>query len=201
MLKGLLFAFFDFFKNYIFTRTFFSRDLDFEKYAKPLMPSLSLDLGCGKTPKNPFKASKLYGIDLNYGVDNKSVMACDLGMESFPFDSNSFNYVTAFDLVEHIPKVCYVNGKRHEPFISLMNEVFRVLKPGGLFLSHTPAYPRLESFTDPTHVNTITVDTFKLYFSIPYLWAGRYGFSGKFEVVDQFWHRANLVTILKKPII
>jgi hypothetical protein len=45
-----------------------------------------------------------------------------------------------------------------------MNEIFRTLKPGGIFFSKTPAYPISAVFSDPTHVNNITADTFPLYF-------------------------------------
>jgi len=66
----------------------------------------TLDLGCGRTPKNPFNAMELYGIDADYGIDEASrIFQCDLGMERLPFDDETFNYVTAFDLLEHIPRL------------------------------------------------------------------------------------------------
>ena len=40
-----------------------------------------------------------------------------------------------------------------------MNEIYRVLKPGGTFYAITPYYPRDEAFVDPTHVNIITNKT------------------------------------------
>lgn len=161
--------------------------------------SISLDLGCGKTPRNPFRAAQLFGVDIDYGVDaSKRVLPCDLGMEALPFPTGHFDYVTAFDLIEHIPRTVYKGECRHAPFIFLMNEVYRVLKDGGVFLSHTPAYPRMAAFTDPTHVNVISTMTFKLYFCRPYNWAVRYGFVGSFDLRRQGWHGDNLVTFMTK---
>lgn len=45
-----------------------------------------------------------------------------------------------------------------------MNEVHRVLKPNGIFLHQTPAYPSTVAFRDPTHVNIITEETIPHYF-------------------------------------
>ena len=72
------------------------------------------------------------------------------------------------------------------PFIRLMNEVWRVLTPGGRFYALTPAYPHAEAFTDPTHVNIITDQTHTSFCSDPPL--GRmYGFTGNFRVIDARW--------------
>ena len=79
-----------------------------------------------------------------------------------------------------------------------MNEVYRVLKLDGLFLSFTPAYPHAEAFRDPTHVNIIAEDTFSLYFDSKNRWASMYGFTGAFEIVMQEWRGPHLLTIMKK---
>jgi SAM-dependent methyltransferase len=88
--------------------------------------------------------------------------------------------------IEHIPRVAYVPQRRN-CFIELMNEIYRVLKPDGLFLSFTPAFPRAEAFRDPTHVNIITEETFGLYFDNKNRWAAAYGFCGAFEITQQEW--------------
>ena len=83
--------------------------------------------------------------------------------------SNSVDVVTAFNFVEHVPRCLYTQHTTIFPFVNLMNEIHRVLKPGGFFYSHTPAFPSLEAFTDPTHLNIITEYTFKDYFCRPHL--------------------------------
>ena len=47
-----------------------------------------------------------------------------------------------------------------------MNEIYRVLKPNGIFYGITPVYPKESVFVDPTHVNFITKNSFK-YFVYP----------------------------------
>jgi SAM-dependent methyltransferase len=96
-----------------------------------------------------------------------------------------------------VPRVIYMPEKRN-PFVELMNEIYRVLKTGGIFLSVTPAYPHGAAFQDPTHVNIITEETFIRYFDDTYMWAKIYGFNGRFKVLQQEWSGANLVTQLQK---
>lgn len=52
-------------------------------------------------------------------------------------------------------------------FVELMKEIYRVLKPGGLFFRQTPAFPAKEALQDPTHVNIITEDTMAFFFCQP----------------------------------
>jgi SAM-dependent methyltransferase len=83
-----------------------------------------------------------------------------------------------------------------------MSEIFRVLKPGGRFLSVTPAYPAGAAFRDPTHVNIITVETFPMYFDLEKCWAKIYGFQGGFEIEKQYWltNKIHLASFLRKPL-
>ncbi len=156
----------------------------------------ALDLGCGPTPNNPYNAAHVYGIDVRENL-GENIFSVDLALSGLPFESNSFEYVTAFQFLEHIPRVIYIPHRRNS-FIELMNEVHRVLKDGGIFLSVTPAYPHAAAFQDPTHINIITDETFVKYFDDNYIWARMYGFKGQFKVLNQEWSGANLVTQLQK---
>lgn len=156
----------------------------------------SLDLGCGSIPRNPFNATSSLGVDINPSEDGR-VVYCDLGITPIPFKDGCFDFVTASDVIEHIQRVATIDGGTKYPFIQLMNDIHRVLKPGGLFLSRTPAYPEKEAFQDPTHVNIITEDTFPIYFCNGYL-ARMYGFYGEFALIAQEWCRPSLLTLLKK---
>jgi SAM-dependent methyltransferase len=163
-----------------------------------LINSTTLDLGCGSTPRNPFGADEFYGVDL-FEQNSPQIKVADLAISPIPFESNYFDYITAYDFIEHIPRVLYMPS-RSFPFISLMNEIFRCLKPGGYFLSHTPAYPYSPLFRDPTHVNFITEETFSIYFDDVNTYAKIYGFNGGFEIVEQGWNGYTLVTLMKKPL-
>jgi SAM-dependent methyltransferase len=156
----------------------------------------SLDLGCGPKPSNPYKADEIFGVDIRDDLGD-NISAADLVLSDIPFDNDSFDYVTAFHFIEHVPRVIYVPQRRN-PFVELMNEIYRVLKPRGIFLSVTPAYPHTAAFQDPTHVNIITEETFLKYFDDTYGWARMYGFTGRFNVLQQEWEGANLITQLQK---
>ncbi len=158
--------------------------------------SKSLDLGCGASPRNLFNADEVYGVDVK-DIPEINVKKADLVIERIPFDSDMFEFVTAHDFLGHIPPLVYAPARRNA-FIELMNEVYRVLKMNGTFLSFTPAYPHIELFRDPTHVNFITEQTFPLYFDNENRWATAYGFKGAFHVVSQEWRGPHLLTVLQK---
>lgn len=147
-----------------------------------------LDLGCGTQPKNPFKAHFLFGVDIrDFNSPNVIVKKANLAVEKIPYDDNFFDSVSAYDFLEHIPRVIHFqDGHIVFPFVNLMSEIHRVLKPGGVFWARTPVYPALEVFQDPTHVNFITRDTHK-YFCGESPDANIYGFQGRFYCREIFY--------------
>jgi SAM-dependent methyltransferase len=169
------------------------------KLGREMQQGLAIDIGCGKSPKNPFKASQLVGVDF-VARPEANVIGHDLARGGLPFPEAHANFITAFDFIEHLPRVVQVPETRF-PFVDLMNEVWRVLKPGGFFFSYTPAHPFAIAFTDPTHVNLITEATFPRYFCMPEVMAGVYGFNGAFDVVEQGWRNHHLLTVLRKPSV
>jgi SAM-dependent methyltransferase len=175
-------------------KDFFSRNChSFPKHR----PSKTLDLGCGASPKNPFEADIVQGIDIRENQE-QGIVRADLCSGHIPFPDNSFDFITAFDLIEHIPRVLYIDNKSIFPFIDLMSEICRVLKNDGIFYSHTPAYPYKQAFQDPTHVNIITEETFPFYFCSNSPFASVYGFKGNFELIAQEWDYYELLTLMKK---
>ena len=70
--------------------------------------SKSLDLGCGRAPKNPFNADEVFGVDYGMRPDlPANIRLADLVIEPIPFESDSFDFVTAHDFIEHVPRVLY----------------------------------------------------------------------------------------------
>ncbi len=148
-----------------------------------------LDLGCGLKPRNPYHAQTTYGCDvreINVGVEELGFVyqKVNLVMEPIPYPDSFFDSVSAYDFLEHVPRQLVLpDGKMSNPFVNLMNEIHRVLVPGGRLLALTPAFPHVSAFTDPTHVNFITADTHQ-YFVGHQRSGAMYGFTGAFDVIQ-----------------
>lgn len=161
-----------------------------------LAGSRHLDLGSGNNVRNPFGAEFVYGTDLaiNEGGEygNVELVAADL-TRKLPFDDDFFDSISAFDLLELIPRwERESNGNIGYPFINLMSEIARILKPNGYFTAVTPAYPAPEAFQDPTHINIITENTINYFVGEnPFATTVGYGFNGSFEKVHQSWLRGS----------
>ena len=156
------------------------------------LDSIHLDLGCGANPRNPFEAKILYGTDFSeFGSRMKGgvrFVSADL-TRALPFESDSFSSISAYDVLEHIPRwERLADGSIVFPFVNLMQEIYRVLRKDGIFYSVTPGYPSNAAFQDPTHINFITPETLA-YFSGDLRHAENlgYGFTGGFEVLHNSW--------------
>ena len=96
-----------------------------------VLGSKTLDLGCGTKPRNPFSADTVFGVDItDVGISN--IVQSDLSQSPIPFENGSMDDITAFDFIEHVPRIIYLPTIRLS-FIELMNEIHRVLKPRGIF--------------------------------------------------------------------
>lgn len=105
-----------------------------------------LHLGCGKKILEGYVNVDIVNA---LGVD----LVCDIN-DGIPFDDNSFEEALAIDFVEHISPT---------KAIYLMNEVHRVLKPGGLFKIHVPEAPGITATQDPTHICFWNEESFTYY--------------------------------------
>jgi SAM-dependent methyltransferase len=154
------------------------------------LPDRHLDLGCGDRPRNPYARGQVSGVDIRPapGGTGFDYRVANLALQPIPWADGTFGSVSAFDFVEHVPRILATPDGTDTifPFVRLMQEVWRVLAPGGLFYALTPAYPHPEAFVDPTHVNIIT-DATHDYFCGEEPVAAMYGFAGRFRALRAEW--------------
>jgi SAM-dependent methyltransferase len=95
-------------------------------------------------------------VDLKSGYDLR---------KKWPFADSSIGVVRAYDFLEHIPH-CRDSSCKHEPpycTVGVMNEIYRVLVPGGWLLSATPSTDGRGAFQDPTHCSFWNTNSFWYY--------------------------------------
>ena len=153
-----------------------------------------VDLGAGSFPRNPFKASELIAFDvldpkdisINTKLNGSNLKYMQVSrFGAFPLGDESVTSISGFDFLEHLSRE---PGTKVNEFIFVMNEVFRVLRSGGVALFVTPAYPLKTAFQDPTHINIMTKETYEYFCGKnPLALKLGYGFEGQFELVSQFW--------------
>ncbi len=72
----------------------------------------------------------------------------DLSVFPYPFEDNSFDYVVAEHVLEHL-----------KPILPVLDELHRILKPTGELRIEVPHYTSHHYWTDPTHQTPFTVRT------------------------------------------
>lgn len=163
-----------------------------DRTAAVSVPDVHLDLGCGKRPRNPYRRARVCGVDIRAlsSSSDFEFRAANLNVDPIPYPDHHFGSISAFDFIEHVPRILGSADGRSTafPFIRLMNEAWRVLAPGGRLYAVTPAYPHAEAFQDPTHVNIITERTHE-YFCGDNPLGRMYGFTGHFVVRRAEWVR------------
>jgi SAM-dependent methyltransferase len=152
-----------------------------------------VDLGCG------FRKEGNIGIDAT-AEGTQADLICRLGFEPIPLDDECADKVFCRDFLEHVPKAVFVesHNRLRYPVIDLMNEIWRILKPEGVFESLTPCYPNPEVHQDPTHTSVWTTESMQ-YFCGKYPIANVYGVRARFEVLESDRKGFYLHAKLRKP--
>lgn len=105
----------------------------------------TLDVGCGRAKvKGAIGVDhvKLSGVDVVY----------DLNDFPWPFEDESFDEIYMNDVLEHLNDT-----------IKVMEEVCRILKPGGKLHIRVVYWNHRYAFSDPTHVNFFSETTFDFF--------------------------------------
>lgn len=108
-------------------------------------PLLGLNLGCGNKP-----------VEFCLNVDCRKTDITDLVFDAnvvpYPFEDGRFDFIYALDIIEHLNDV-----------MPVMEELHRILAPGGHINIRTTAWDREQSFRDPTHKHWFTLNSFDVF--------------------------------------
>ncbi len=100
------------------------------EYQSSYIKGRILDIGCGNKPyKKYFAYTEYIGLDTHNSGHNHINTDADIFYDGaiFPFQDNSFDCIVCFQVMEHVSDI--------DLFI---NEIRRVLKPGGYMLATAP---------------------------------------------------------------
>jgi SAM-dependent methyltransferase len=73
----------------------------------------------------------------------------DLNAVPYPFSDNEFDIIIAEHVLEHLGNL-----------IQIVEELHRILKPGGLLYVEVPHFSNSGFFTDPTHTHAFSTKSF-----------------------------------------
>lgn len=97
--------------------------------------------------------SGLVTLDMNPA--HKPDVVWDLEKRPLPFEDNTFDTISAFEVLEHIGRQGDWRG-----FFEEWSEYWRILKPGGLFFGTSPHWQSPWAWGDPGHVRVVTAESF-----------------------------------------
>ena len=98
----------------------------------------TLDVGCGNN-----KIPGAVGIDLVPGTQADIVH--DLNVTPWPLQDNQFEFVRLWSVVEHL-----------RDLVAVVNEVYRVSRPGATVIIGTPHFSSVNAYSDPTHAHLLS---------------------------------------------
>lgn len=114
-------------------------------------------LGCGRSrkkkvfvgPENEWR--DLVTVDMNPEV--RPDIVHDLAQLPYPFETDSADEIHAYDVMEHM-------GQQGDWrfFFAQWTEIWRILKPGGLFFGISPKWDQRWAWGDPGHTRVIQLE-------------------------------------------
>lgn len=134
-----------------------------------------LHLGCGQNYLEGY-----INADIVPGV--KKDLTLDLTRPPYPLSDDSIDYILCWNVMEHLEM---------NP-IRFMEEVHRILKPGGIFRFRVPLAGTYIHYKDPEHRNAFTPHFLKFFDGKEKGWYTTARFGGKIWVTPPFFHRVRL---------
>jgi len=130
------------------------------KYSKPGDRILDVGVGLGRVLSN-FPQLERYGMDISFGylkeLQNKGIEACFAQVEEIPYKPETFDFVMATDILEHVLDLNVTCAK-----------MLSVLKTGGILLVRVPYREDLSGYLAPenpykyVHVRNFDEDSLRI---------------------------------------
>lgn len=123
------------------------------------MPVRELLLGCGNSRERKISLtektewSNLTTLDISSAA--KPDCLWDLNDLPYPFESNYFDEIHAYEVLEH----CGTQGDWRF-FFAQWTEFYRILKPDGQFYLSSPMWSKEWAWGDPGHTRTVQMQQF-----------------------------------------
>ncbi len=115
-------------------------------------------IGKGNTSVNQNKLNLGCGTDIRSGWVNLDIAPLpgvdvihDLKKLPLPFPDNTFDFILAKDVLEHVD------------LVPVMGELHRILKKEGTLKLQSPHFTGIEFWQDPTHVKSFSIRTFEFF--------------------------------------
>lgn len=120
-----------------------------------------LNVGCG----HDIRPKEEGWVNLDGYHDDPRVIRHDLIDTPWPFLDNSFDVIYASHVLEHIPLLFQNHrGTQRDVFFAVMEEIHRVLKPGGILHLRVPHAKRYDlAFCHPQHYRFWTLNWFRYF--------------------------------------
>lgn len=110
------------------------------------MKKVILNFGCGKT-----RIPKSIGID-NIKIKDYVDIVYDLNRLPYSFNDNSIDEVHMYHVLEHL-----------ETPLKKIEEIYRILKPGGVLHLRVPHFSSMGAFSDITHIRPFGYTSFDIF--------------------------------------
>ncbi|MHB1262547.1 MAG: class I SAM-dependent methyltransferase [Thermoplasmatota archaeon] len=117
-----------------------------------------LNLGCGKDIRPAAEGWVNMDLAALPGVD----VVHDLLSFPWPFADGSFSHIHCSHVLEHVPH--YIgDGQRKDGLVLVMEELHRILAPGGTVEIRAPHHKGDDRWIDPTHTRVIHPGNFRYF--------------------------------------
>jgi SAM-dependent methyltransferase len=121
-------------------------------------PLTVLHLGSGRMTLKIEDQPSARIITLDADGDLNPEVVCKLGVDAIPLPSDSVDIAVAIHVLEHIGR----QGETGEWFY-FWEELYRVLKPGGMLQFESPLYSSIWAWADPSHSRALSPPAFTFF--------------------------------------